>query len=240
MRRTTIHSGSLPPRGNSTSGSGTSRLEPIQCVRLIVVRTSTSTDGSVRAQVYDSRENTERIRPIGGFYSWAILRMSSGVPSRRACRCTGSDKVPRGLIAGRSFCAIDDEKANGAFCGSNFRPRLSSTNKGNGGVVDARIGWRRALLGCGGRNRNEQSPRSFSMNPFRYARTDTGESHELAAGVRARTSSRQDTGNHLPAVPAVDTEVGIRCENHRIRDCLGHSHQAGIRQTHWNIGVFLQ
>ena len=41
-------------------------------------------------------------------------------------------------------------------------------------------------------------------------------------------------------MPPVDAEVGIRCENHRIGQCFGHPHKAGVGEAHWHIRVFLQ
>ncbi len=39
---------------------------------------------------------------------------------------------------------------------------------------------------------------------------------------------------------AIDAEVGISGKQERIGQCLGHTHKAGIGETHGHIGVFLQ
>ena len=41
-------------------------------------------------------------------------------------------------------------------------------------------------------------------------------------------------------MPAIDAEVRICCEDHRIGKRFGHSHKAGIGEAHRHIRVFLQ
>ncbi len=41
-------------------------------------------------------------------------------------------------------------------------------------------------------------------------------------------------------MPAIDAEVGICCEDHRIGKRFGHSHKAGIGEAHGRVRVFLQ
>ena len=53
-------------------------------------------------------------------------------------------------------------------------------------------------------------------------------------------SSGAQYRNHLPAMTAIDVEVGIRSEYQRIGHCLGHAHQAGVSKTHRYACVFLQ
>ena len=48
------------------------------------------------------------------------------------------------------------------------------------------------------------------------------------------------TRNHLPAMPAIDAEVGIGGENDRVGKRFGHAHKAGVGQAHGHVCVFLQ
>jgi hydrogenase maturation factor len=41
-------------------------------------------------------------------------------------------------------------------------------------------------------------------------------------------------------VAAINAEVGIRGKYHGIGKCFGHTHEAGIGETHVHIGVTLQ
>jgi len=41
-------------------------------------------------------------------------------------------------------------------------------------------------------------------------------------------------------MPAIDAEVRICCEDHRIGKRFGHSHKAGIGEAHGHVRVFLQ
>src|SRR5438034_7732169 len=49
---------------------------------------------------------------------------------------------------------------------------------------------------------------------------------------------RHHTGNYLPAVPAINAEVGIRSENDRIGECFGHPHKAGVGEAHGHVRDF--
>jgi hypothetical protein len=49
----------------------------------------------------------------------------------------------------------------------------------------------------------------------------------------------QQTGDHLPAVSSVKTEVRVRGQHDRVGQSFGHPHQASIGQAHWQIGVFV-
>jgi len=41
-------------------------------------------------------------------------------------------------------------------------------------------------------------------------------------------------------MPPVDSKIGIRRQHHGIVHNLGHLNEAGIREAHWHLGVFLQ
>jgi hypothetical protein len=58
--------------------------------------------------------------------------------------------------------------------------------------------------------------------------------------VGPQSSSGHYTGNYLPAVPAIDAEIGIGGENDRIRKSFRHTHKAGVGETHGQLYVFLQ
>src|SRR5438132_11060766 len=81
------------------------------------------------------------------------------------------------------------------------------------------------------------TPRKFETCPRWGARLsnfrlDSNSTGQESSGARYR--------NHLPAMTAIDVEVGIRREYHRIGHCLGHAHQAGVSKTHRYACVFLQ
>ena len=58
--------------------------------------------------------------------------------------------------------------------------------------------------------------------------------------LHAAGSSRAQYRDHLPAMTAIDAEVGIRREYHRIGHCLGHAHQASISKADRYACVFLK
>ncbi len=64
--------------------------------------------------------------------------------------------------------------------------------------------------------------------------------HKVGSELNWPGSSGAQYRNHLPAMTAIDVEVGIRREYQRIGHCLGHAHQAGVSKTHRYICVFLQ
>jgi hypothetical protein len=51
--------------------------------------------------------------------------------------------------------------------------------------------------------------------------------------------ARKNTRNNLPAVAAIDSEIGIGGEKDGVGECFRHAHQTGIRETHGYIGKFL-
>jgi hypothetical protein len=50
---------------------------------------------------------------------------------------------------------------------------------------------------------------------------------DLSFGVQPQTLGYQ-TRHHLPAVTAVDSEIGIRCYHHGIAPNFRHAHQASV------------
>jgi hypothetical protein len=52
--------------------------------------------------------------------------------------------------------------------------------------------------------------------------------------------ARQHARNDLPAVPPIDAEICVRSQQHGFVQRLGHADEAGIRETHRHVGIFLQ
>jgi hypothetical protein len=44
----------------------------------------------------------------------------------------------------------------------------------------------------------------------------------------------------VATVPAIDAEVSVRGEEHRIGERFGHPHEAGVGETHRHVGVLLK
>jgi hypothetical protein len=44
----------------------------------------------------------------------------------------------------------------------------------------------------------------------------------------------------LTAVPAIDAEIRVRCEQDRIGQHLGHPQETSVRQAHRNVRIFLE
>jgi len=57
---------------------------------------------------------------------------------------------------------------------------------------------------------------------------------------RGKRSGWHHIGNNLPAMAAIDAEVGIGGKQERSGQCFGHANEARVGEAHGHIGIFLQ
>lgn len=52
--------------------------------------------------------------------------------------------------------------------------------------------------------------------------------------------TRKSARNGLAAMPSIDPEIGVGGQQDWIVARFGHSHEAGVREAHWDIGIFVE
>ena len=106
-----------------------------------------------------------------------------------------------------------------------------------------------------------QQPSQFHNNPLTYTTTRMRPSDRwmcggivkikskvfptvlaggLERGSTTEASRRHQARNHLAAMAAIDAEVGICSENHRLGKRFGHAHQARVGEAHGQVCVLSQ